>query len=197
MDILGFLKDIGTIVKDSAEEWNDLCEETRNDFSKIFKDEFETQKKNVGDSLDNINPSLGDGFRKINEVGDNIENTLRSIANPMKNDQGKKVDSDLNKADHIFIDRIAFTHHGIYIGNGQVIHYARLYDEYISIQCCSLEEFADEQTVYKLNRDQSPIRFSADEAVRRATSRLGESDYNLIWNNCENFVRWCRFGSDK
>ncbi|MBD8032914.1 lecithin retinol acyltransferase family protein [Solibacillus sp. Sa1YVA6] len=28
----------------------------------------------------------------------------------------------------------------------------------------------------------------------RARSRIGEMDYNLAMNNCENFVRWCRIG---
>ena len=33
-------------------------------------------------------------------------------------------------------------------------------------------------------------RFSAAAVVKRALSRVGESDYNLLWNNCEHFAYW-------
>jgi len=31
-------------------------------------------------------------------------------------------------------------------------------------------------------------------AIGRATERLGEKTYSLIWSNCEHFVRWCVSG---
>lgn len=36
--------------------------------------------------------------------------------------------------------------------------------------------------------------YSAKETVRRAKSRLGESEYNLLSNNCEHFAIWCKTG---
>jgi lecithin:retinol acyltransferase len=33
-----------------------------------------------------------------------------------------------------------------------------------------------------------------EEIVRRARSRLGESDYRLLTNNCEHFCNWCLSG---
>jgi Lecithin retinol acyltransferase len=32
--------------------------------------------------------------------------------------------------------------------------------------------------------------------VERAKSRLGERDYNLLFNNCEHFTSWCKTGID-
>lgn len=35
---------------------------------------------------------------------------------------------------------------------------------------------------------------SADETIRRARSRIGEENYNLVANNCEHFAMWCKTG---
>ena len=39
--------------------------------------------------------------------------------------------------------------------------------------------------------------YNAQERVKRARSRLGEDEYNVVFNNCEHFVNWCfdGFGS--
>ena len=60
----------------------------------------------------------------------------------------------------------------------------------------TFEEFAEGHTVYRYSETESPLNYSREVAVRRAKSRLGESDYNLAINNCENFVRWCRAGGE-
>ncbi|ETN76749.1 NC domain protein [Necator americanus] len=31
--------------------------------------------------------------------------------------------------------------------------------------------------------------------VERATMQLGSGNYNLVLNNCEHFVKWCRYGN--
>ena len=36
--------------------------------------------------------------------------------------------------------------------------------------------------------------FSAEETIKRAKSRIGETEYNLITNNCEHFAMWCKTG---
>ncbi len=36
--------------------------------------------------------------------------------------------------------------------------------------------------------------YSPEETIERAKSRLGESSYNLIDNNCEHFAIWCKTG---
>lgn len=39
--------------------------------------------------------------------------------------------------------------------------------------------------------------YSPRETVRRAKSRLGEREYNLLFNNCEHFAIWCKTGLSK
>jgi hypothetical protein len=41
---------------------------------------------------------------------------------------------------------------------------------------------------------QYPQSFIADVVVDRAMSRLGERQYNLLFNNCEHFASWCKIG---
>lgn len=36
--------------------------------------------------------------------------------------------------------------------------------------------------------------FSPEETLKRARSRIGERNYNLLTNNCEHFAVWCRTG---
>ena len=36
--------------------------------------------------------------------------------------------------------------------------------------------------------------YSAKETVERAKSRIGETQYNLAFNNCEHFALWCKTG---
>ena len=103
-------------------------------------------------------------------------------------------DGTLPLGAHLVTERNGYEHHGIYVGNGQVIHYAgfsrrqrRGPVERISIRC-----FACGSAV-TIRRDARPC-YDGEEVARRAWSRLGESDYRLLTNNCEHFCMWCLFG---
>jgi hypothetical protein len=58
-----------------------------------------------------------------------------------------------------------------------------------------LEESAENKKIQVFNKAESPIRYEPEEVLRRANSRIGENSYNLLFNNCESFARWCRFGN--
>ncbi|HWI54372.1 MAG TPA: lecithin retinol acyltransferase family protein [Desulfobacteria bacterium] len=47
-----------------------------------------------------------------------------------------------------------------------------------------------------LHQSQMKI-YSPEETVKRARSRLGEKEYNLLLNNCEHFAIWCKTGLSK
>lgn len=148
-------------------------------------DKKKTFDRNLQDSFSNA----GDQIEKNLTPDGLIERCLTSIS---------KEECEL--ADHLYRSGAgapgkAYTHHAIYIGNGTVIHYAGPIGN-ITVQAASFEEFAEGHRVYRYSETESPLRFSSEEAVRRAKSRLGESDYNLAVNNCENFVRWCRAGGE-
>jgi len=88
--------------------------------------------------------------------------------------------------------RFGFAHHGIYIGDNKVVHYAGLSRALLlrgPVEEVSVEEFADGRAVAIKTR---PLpRFAPHEVVARARSRLGEDRYRLTTNNCEHFCEWC------
>lgn len=91
---------------------------------------------------------------------------------------------------HLVSTRGLYSHHGIYIGRGKVVHYAGLADGLRSgpIERVTLEEFCDRRFYY-LQRYSDP-RYSGKEVVARVLSRLGETQYDVQTNNCEHLCSW-------
>ena len=107
---------------------------------------------------------------------------------------------DLDLGAHLVTPRVEFKlgrlydHHGIYVGDGKVIHYsgfARLVRKG-PIHETTLEAFRGDSAL-KVERHLAP-KYAPEQATERARSRLGTADeerYNLFANNCEHFVNWC------
>jgi hypothetical protein len=51
-----------------------------------------------------------------------------------------------------------------------------------------------EQLARSLQQTYGYHLYSPEETVARARSRLGETNYNLLTNNCEHFAIWCKTG---
>ena len=92
-------------------------------------------------------------------------------------------------ASHLVTPRTFYAHHGIYVGNGRVIHYAGLAYGLRRgpVEEVSLERFAQGRSV-DIRRD--PRNFDSGEVVKRVRSRLGESRYRLLTNNCAHLCAW-------
>lgn len=95
---------------------------------------------------------------------------------------------------HLITPRTGYTHHGIYIGNGQVIHYSGFADGLNSgpVELTDIYSFAAGNEINFKTHENS---FSPEEIVQRAMSRIGEQNYTLSNNNCEHFCLWCITGS--
>lgn len=104
---------------------------------------------------------------------------------------------DLPIGAHLMTPRWGYTHHGIHVGNGRVVHYAGLSRTLIRgpVEVVSLLRFAGGRELFV--KAGAEARFSPDEIVRRACSRLGEDRYRLASNNCEHFCEWCRVGESR
>ena len=92
-------------------------------------------------------------------------------------------------ADHLQVPRQhgLFLHHGIDLGDGTVAHYL----EGREILRSSLADFSQGQPVSVVTHVQcSPQGVT----LRRAMGRIGEQNYNLLFNNCEHFATWCKTG---
>ena len=95
--------------------------------------------------------------------------------------------------DHIYVERGLYTHHGVDMSGGWVIHFSSAdgTKSGASIRWARIEDFAGDATV----RVQAyGTRFDAEQAAERARSMLGESGYDLFSNNCEHFATWCVAG---
>lgn len=93
--------------------------------------------------------------------------------------------------------RDRYTHHGIYVGDGRVIHYAGFARSWHAgpVEEVNLIEFASGHPLRIV--DHPHPRYLAQEIVQRARSRLGERDYRLLSNNCEHFCNWCISGQHR
>ncbi len=94
----------------------------------------------------------------------------------------------------LIVRRRGYFHHGIYVGNDKVIHYAGWFHSAGGlVEEITVEQFADGRP-YSIGR--SPAnRQRGEQIVRRARSRLGEQCYHLLSNNCEHFCNWCQLGT--
>ena len=98
---------------------------------------------------------------------------------------------------HLVTPRFGFKHHGIYVGNGRVVHYAGLSR---SLRRGPIEEVP--LTVFQNGKaatmcDDIEPRYPAAVVVERALSRVGEDRYRVASNNCEHFCTWCRRGEGR
>ena len=98
---------------------------------------------------------------------------------------------------HLVTERHGYVHHGIYAGNGEVVHYVGFkgFLRCGPVEKTSLADFADGFGFRVQAAAQA--RYLGAEVVRRATSRVGENDYRLLTNNCEHFCTWCLFGESR
>ncbi|MGB3405562.1 MAG: lecithin retinol acyltransferase family protein [Microcoleaceae cyanobacterium] len=98
------------------------------------------------------------------------------------------------RGDQIYVYREFFNiegvyeHHGIDCGDGSVIHYRKPSE---TIERTSVATFSRSNPVYVR---QYPVRYIPESTIQRAESRLGERQYNLLFNNCEHFATWCVTG---
>lgn len=151
-------------------------------------------RKNMSNSeLKTINNDLSEYLTKAH-----IDSFLSGIfteATPLTNNIISKYNSPPLGA-HLVSSRLIYTHHGIYIGNNQVIHYSGLADGLSSgpVEKTSLESFCAGKN-FEI-KPHPNATFSPEEIVNRAHSRLSESKYNLVINNCEHFVHWCIYNMD-
>jgi hypothetical protein len=98
---------------------------------------------------------------------------------------------------HLTSPRRGYVHHGIYAGDGRVIHYAGFHRAFRRgpVEETSLEQFARGRSVQAVPG--SAAQFGGAEVVTRARARLGEDRYRVWTNNCEHFVHWCLSGTSR
>lgn len=95
---------------------------------------------------------------------------------------------------HLVTSRRGYMHHGIYVGRGMVVHYPGLSGFLRSgpVEEVTMFRFSMGRAVWIIEYSES--KYSPQEIVLRARSRLGENEYQVLRNNCEHFCNWCISG---
>lgn len=108
-----------------------------------------------------------------------------------------------NEGDIVRIRLGGLYHYGIFVSEDEVIQFGmpptaenRAAEGEVKVLATDIDAFACGCIVETAVLDKSELkrRFPPAETVRRARSRIGESGYNIIHNNCEHFVNGCVFG---
>ena len=105
------------------------------------------------------------------------------------------------RGDHLFVYCTVYSHHGIDLGNGRLIHFEsdpwRKLSGAIAgkvspkIREIALDEFSGGRP---LNVRQYEICDDVETVIERSRSRIGEVGYDVFGNNCEHFAVWCKTG---
>ncbi len=98
--------------------------------------------------------------------------------------------------DHIKAKRAGglYTHHGIDMGDGTVVHFTGDPVNYRDAVVCrvSMEEFLQGDTLILVDHH-GPV-LSGEETARIAESLIGMRGYHPLTNNCEHFTTYCKTG---
>ncbi|CAN2388767.1 lecithin:11-cis retinol acyltransferase activity [Pristimantis euphronides] len=129
--------------------------------------------------------------------------------------------SFFKRGDLLEVPRTLFVHFGIYLGNNKVAHLmpdilpAISDDKYLtgkvvtnkrlilgvlakvaSIRVDTVQDFAYGGNIIVNDMDRSfktkPL--TNEEVAQRAEKLVGATSYSLLWDNCEHFVTYCRYG---
>ena len=98
---------------------------------------------------------------------------------------------------HLTSKRRGYVHHGVYAGNGRVIHYGGFSRMFSSspVEEVSIDEFTLGHGLTV--KPWVAPKFTGADVVERARSRIGENRYRLFSNNCEHFAEWCIGGKSR
>ncbi|XP_075045608.1 lecithin retinol acyltransferase-like [Mixophyes fleayi] len=129
--------------------------------------------------------------------------------------------SIFKRGDLLQVSRTLFVHFGIYLGNNKVAHLMpdilpALSDDkcliekvvtnkrlilgvlakVASIRVDTVQDFAYGGSII-VNEMDSGFKtkpLSNEEVAQRAEKLMGSTSYSLLWDNCEHFVTYCRYG---
>lgn len=106
----------------------------------------------------------------------------------------------MKPGDHVMIDRGAYMHHGIFVGDGYVVHWTGDAEKKLTgvetpvIVMERVKEFGPKDLILVVEYDESIEILGLEDTISRALHKVGTTDYNLAFNNCEHFAVWCKTG---
>ena len=121
----------------------------------------------------------------------------------MKNGEWKLI--DLYPGAHIRVKIKNYYHHGIYIGNDEVVQFGHPFNvnedpKNVLVIRSPIEDFvgpANFIEVYQYSKKELKLKNKDEDIIKIALSHLGEGGYNILENNCEHFANRCVFNKAK
>ena len=121
----------------------------------------------------------------------------------MKNGEWKLI--DLYPGAHIRVKIKNYYHHGIYIGNDEVVQFGHPFNvnedpKNVLVIRSPIEDFAGPANfieVYQYSKKELKLKNKDEDIIKIALSHLGEGGYNILENNCEHFANRCIFNKAK
>ena len=121
----------------------------------------------------------------------------------MKQGEWKLV--DLYPGAHIRVKIKNYYHHGIYIGNDEVVQFGHPFNvnedpKKVLVIRSPIEDFAGPANfieVYQYSKKELKLKNKDEDIIKIALSHLGEGGYNILENNCEHFANRCVFNKAK
>ncbi|XP_068134993.1 lecithin retinol acyltransferase-like isoform X2 [Hyperolius riggenbachi] len=148
---------------------------------------------------------------------------LRSNCTSVSDKNGNRYETFIfTRGDLLEVPRTLFVHFGIYLGDNRVAHLipdilpalsrnksyiekmvtnkrliAGVLAKVASVRVDSVQDFAygGDIIINHMDHNISNKPLSAEEVAQRAEKLVGNTSYSLLWDNCEHFVTFCRYGT--
>lgn len=159
-----------------------------------------------------------DDFEIINEEDiislkllEDQEKLNLNVLDHLRFEHNKKVLSQLNPGDLIEFKRKLYSHWALYIGNSKLIHFhgnignrashlnisgVQLpYVKNAQVMISNYWDVIEDSYAFRNNLfDKLMKPLPLEEILGRAYEKVGHHDFNIVSNNCEHFVKYCRYG---
>jgi hypothetical protein len=98
--------------------------------------------------------------------------------------------------------KMSYYHHGVYVGDGQVVHFHGENKALAKPRECHIEEFRagseDDEAIFKVVYGNEVTVLPVDDTVNMANEMVEHptmwKKYNVMVNNCETFATWLKTG---
>jgi len=187
-------------------------EDTQDSFISPYISDITLYFGHIFEALENANSYFYQDYVNNTELKRNLTNKMienqylkkQLINDPFNFPADRIVPGSVLFVDNYFIGFSTYQHYGIYLGNERVIHFAPVEGQEFNIlnlqesfrnaviHVSSLDDFLGARAL-QIDRNIEK-RFSDQEIIQRAMSKLGQKEYDLFTNNCEHFARWCVTG---
>ena len=113
---------------------------------------------------------------------------------------------DCKRGDMVRIRLGSIYHYGIFVSEDEVIQFGypplpeyKEKNQSIAVGAVDIDEFSGGKIVEVavLDRKEKKRRFPPEKTVEIARSKIGETGYHIIRNNCEHFAYECVFGEKR